>query len=374
MLEQEKARAGEPAAVALPDIAPPLLAWYHAHRRVLPFRERPTPYRVWVSEIMLQQTRMETALPYFERFVAELPDVRALAACDEERLRKLWQGLGYYNRARNLQKAARVVLEKFDGDLPAEYDALLALPGVGPYTAGAVASIAFGQCRPAVDGNVLRVAARLLACEEEVTAPATKAALTAAVAARQPAEAPGDYNQALMELGALVCLPSANGPRCAECPLAATCQARVDGTQALLPRKAPPKAKREVPVCILLVRKEADTAGGGWQTLIRQRPGKGLLASMWEPPLWEEQLSRAQAQERLAGLWREADTGAVELGPPLAPGEHVFTHRVWRMYGWEVAVRAGTPAPDGWVWATEEDLLRKYAIPAAFTAWLPSRM
>ena len=189
--------------MTLPDIAPPLLRWYEQNKRTLPFRTVSTPYRVWVSEIMLQQTRVSAALPYFERFMAELPTVADLAACDPERLHKLWEGLGYYSRVRNLQKAAQIVMEQHGGALPADYDALLKLPGVGAYTAGAIASISFGLPVPAVDGNVLRVFARILNDGRDVTRPDVKKDLTACVMKLQPPERPGDYNQALMELGGI---------------------------------------------------------------------------------------------------------------------------------------------------------------------------
>ena len=185
--------------MTLPDIAPPLLRWYEQNKRTLPFRTVSTPYRVWVSEIMLQQTRVSAALPYFERFMAELPTVADLAACDPERLHKLGEGLGYYSRVRNLQKAAQIVMEQHGGALPADYDALLKLPGVGAYTAGAIASISFGLPVPAVDGNVLRVFARILNDGRDVTRPDVKKDLTACVMELQPPERPGDYNQALME-------------------------------------------------------------------------------------------------------------------------------------------------------------------------------
>ena len=201
-------------------IAPALLAWFDQNRRSLPFRDDPTPYHVWVSEIMLQQTRVAAALPYYERFIRELPDIPALAACPPERLDKLWEGLGYYRRVHSMQKAAQAVCERYGGALPADYDALLALPGIGPYTAGAIASIGFGLAVPAVDGNVLRVFARLYNDGAPIDEPAAKKRCTARVMAHQPPDAPGDYPQALMELGALVCLPG-GAPLCGQCPLAA---------------------------------------------------------------------------------------------------------------------------------------------------------
>ena len=218
------------------NISPALLDWFYKNHRILPFRTDPSPYHVWLSEIMLQQTRVSAALPYYERFLAALPDIPALAACEEEKLHKLWEGLGYYSRVRNLQKAARIVCEQYGGQLPADYDALRALPGIGDYTAGAVASISFGIPVPAVDGNVLRVFSRLYNDPAAVTEPAVKKAFTARVMEHQPPDAPGDYNQALMELGALVCVPN-GAPLCEKCPLARLCAARAAGTALELPRQ-----------------------------------------------------------------------------------------------------------------------------------------
>ena len=195
------------------NIAPALLDWFYKNRRILPFREDPTPYHVWLSEVMLQQTRVSAVLPYYERFLAALPDIPALAACDEEKLHKLWEGLGYYSRVRNLQKAAKIVCEQYGGQLPADYAALRALPGIGDFTAGAIASISFGIPVPAVDGNVLRVFSRLYNDPGVITDPKVKKAFTARVMEHQPPEKAGDYNQALMELGALVCVPN-GAPLC----------------------------------------------------------------------------------------------------------------------------------------------------------------
>ncbi len=224
------------------NIAPALLEWFCKNQRILPFRTDPSPYHVWLSEIMLQQTRVSAALPYYERFLAALPDIPALAACEEEKLHKLWEGLGYYSRVRNLQKAARIVCEQYGGQLPADYDALRALPGIGDYTAGAIASISFGLAVPAVDGNVLRVFSRLYNDPGVITEPAVKRAFTARVMEHQPPEKAGDYNQALMELGALVCVPN-GAPLCEQCPLASLCEARAAGTALELPHKAAPKAR-----------------------------------------------------------------------------------------------------------------------------------
>ena len=199
-------------------VSEPLIQWFELNRRLLPFRQEPSAYHIWVSEIMLQQTRVSAALPYYERFVAELPDPAALAACDPDKLRKLWQGLGYYSRVANMQKAAQIVCRQYGGQLPADYAALRALPGIGDYTAGAIASIAFGIPAPAVDGNVLRVFARLDNSSADITKPAAKREFTARVLEEMPKERPGPYNEALMELGALVCLPN-GAPKCEVCPL-----------------------------------------------------------------------------------------------------------------------------------------------------------
>lgn len=342
-----------------PQIVPPLLDWYHRHRRVLPFREDASPYKIWVSEIMLQQTRMETVLPYYERFIQELPDVAALAACGEERLHKLWQGLGYYNRARNMQKAARIVMDTHGGALPANYDALLTLPGIGPYTAGAIASIAFGLPVAAVDGNVLRVFSRLLASEADITLPATKRVLSDAVYALMPKGAPGDYNQALMELGALVCIPAS--PRCAECPLVGFCTGYQSGLAPTLPRKTPAKEKTILPVCVLRLRCEG-------KLLLHRRPAMGFLAGMWEPFTLEGYFTKQEATFNLDRVFPGA-----RLGNPLPASRHIFTHRVWEMYGWAGEVPLLPSLPAGYTLVSGEDLKASFALPSAFNAYLPPR-
>ena len=218
-------------------IAPPLVGWFQLHRRSLPFREDPTPYHIWVSEIMLQQTRMNAVLPYYARFMEALPDIPSLAAVSDDELRRIWQGLGYYSRAMNLKKAAQIVCRDYGGALPANYDRLLSLPGIGPYTAGAVASISFGIPVPAVDGNVLRVFARLYDDDGDITEPATRTRITDRVTETLPISDAGDFNQALMELGALVCTPQS--PDCAHCPLSELCAGYKAGHAACLPKKAP---------------------------------------------------------------------------------------------------------------------------------------
>ncbi len=339
------------------NISPALLNWFYENQRVLPFRTDPSPYHVWLSEIMLQQTRVSAALPYYERFLAALPDIPALAACEEEKLNKLWEGLGYYSRVRNLQKAARIVCEQYGGELPADYDAIRALPGIGDYTAGAICSISFGIPVPAVDGNVLRVFSRLYNDPGVITDPAVKKAFTARVMEYQPPAAPGDYNQALMELGALVCVPN-GAPLCEQCPLARLCQARAAGTALSLPQKAAPKARKLEDLTVALVESPAGF-------LIQRRPEKGLLAGLWQPLLWE---GAAMTAEQLPAALTALGIHGITEVQPIPKAKHIFSHIEWRMTGYTVTVEA-QPAPDGWIWATREQLQTEYTLPGAFKAY-----
>ena len=340
------------------NISPALLNWFYENQRILPFRTDPSPYHVWLSEIMLQQTRVSAALPYYERFLAALPDIPALADCEEEKLHKLWEGLGYYSRVRNLQKAAKIVCEQYGGQLPADYAALRSLPGIGDYTAGAIASISFGIPVPAVDGNVLRVFSRLYNDDRLVTDPAVKKEFTARVMDHQPPAAPGDYNQALMELGALVCVPN-GAPLCDQCPLASLCKARAAGTALSLPQKAAPKARRIEPVTLALVRSPEGI-------LLQQRPEKGLLAGLWQPVLWEnESLSAEEIRQRLETLGVFCTD---EAPSPLPAAKHIFSHIEWRMGGFCFSAKS-SPAPADCVWAGEEQLKTEYTLPGAFKAY-----
>ena len=309
------------------------------------------------NDVFDLKTRVSAALPYYERFLAALPDIPALAACEEEKLHKLWEGLGYYSRVRNLQKAARIVCEQYGGQLPADYDALRALPGIGDYTAGAIASISFGLAVPAVDGNVLRVFSRLYNDPGVITEPAVKRAFTARVMEHQPPEKAGDYNQALMELGALVCVPN-GAPLCEQCPLASLCEARRAGTALELPHKAAPKARRIEPVTVVLAEDAEE------RFLLQQRPQKGLLAGLWQPLLWEgEALSAEEVCARLEALGL-----ACEGIEPLPAAKHIFSHIEWRMSGYSVCV-GSAEAPTGCVWASREQLQNEYTLPGAFKAY-----
>ena len=323
----------------------PLLQWYHENARVLPWRSDPTPYHVWVSEIMLQQTRVAAVLGYYARFMEALPAVADLAAVEEDRLMKLWQGLGYYNRARNLQKAARQIVEEHGGVFPDTYEAIRALAGVGDYTAGAVASIAFGLPEPAVDGNVLRVVSRLTGDGGDITRPDVKKRMGAALREVIPLDAPGDFNQALMDLGAMVCLPNGE-PLCPRCPARGFCAALREGRTAELPVKAAKKARRVEERTVFLIFYQKKVA-------LRRRPAKGLLAGLWEYP---NELSPAPCPVEAAGL---------SDGPA---GKHIFTHIEWRMAS-RMVEAASDRLPVGWVWADRDALEREYAVPNAFQAF-----
>ncbi len=327
-----------------------LLSWYRANARNLPWRHTRDPYKIWVSEIMLQQTRVAAVIGYYARFLEAFPTVETLAAASEEDLLSLWQGLGYYSRARNLQKAARIVAER--GAFPDHYEALLSLPGIGRYTAGAIASAAFGRPVPAVDGNVLRVMSRLTENRGDIRSPQVRREIEADVAELFP-DAEEDvriFNQALMELGATVCGP--NGPpQCGRCPAADWCRARERGTASELPVRAPKKARRLEDRTVFVLLRDGEAA-------LRKRPGRGLLAGLWEFP-------------NVAGTLTEADAAEVVTGWGLCVSDwrgklsakHVFTHVEWRMVGYLLSVTGADNQNFAWLDAQE---LQTYGIPSAF--------
>lgn len=330
-----------------------LLDWYAANARDLPWRRTTEAYPVWISEVMLQQTRVEAVRGYWTRFLAALPTVRDLAEAEDDRLMKLWEGLGYYSRARNLKRAARQVVERFGGAFPADYAALLSLPGVGEYTAGAVASICFGIPVPAVDGNVLRVMARLADDDADVLDPAVRRAVRARLLACIPPERPGAFNQALMELGATVCTP-AGAPRCADCPLHEDCRARAAGREQLLPVRAARRARRVEERTVFVLRGPSGAPAG------YRRPAEGLLASLWQLPDAPGLLDAAQAAARL-DAW-----GAEPLGEwRFYERRHLFTHVEWRMRVCALPV-ALDPLPEGWVWLDDA----VHSLPAAYRVCL----
>ena len=336
------------------NISSALLEWFYKNRRSLPFREDPTPYHVWLSEVMLQQTRVSAVLPYYYRFLEELPDIPALAACEEEKLHKLWEGLGYYSRVRNLQKAAKLVCAQYGGQLPADYAALRALPGIGEYTAGAIASISFGLPVPAVDGNVLRVAARLMNDARNIEDTAVKKEFRQIVWEVLPQHRVGDFNQSLMELGALICLPNGR-PLCESCPVRDLCQSCAAGTQLALPtRQKKPRRRKEEKTVLLLCRPG--------EVQITQRPADGLLASLWEFPTLPGLHTSAEVAELLS-----VPTEAVT---PLGPATHIFTHIEWQMQGYRVELPPKTPLWGGCVSIPVAELFASYPIPSAYAAYL----
>jgi len=330
---------------ALPGV---LIPWYQQNRRDLPWRQDREPYHVWVSEIMLQQTRVEAVKGYYARFLSRLPDVASLARCGDDTLHKLWEGLGYYSRVRNLKKAAQVIMDRHGGVFPCDYDAIRALPGIGDYTAGAIASIAFSQPRAAVDGNVLRVLSRLRADPEPIDLPVAKKRVQRELEAVYPADAPGTFTQALMELGATVCLPNGE-PKCGLCPCRESCRGREKWRE--LPVKLPKKAKKQEDRTVFLLR-----CGEKWA--IERRPDRGLLAGLWQFP---NTLGHLEAEEAIR--WaedRELHPRSVER---CIHRHHIFTHIRWDMRGWFLEV--DTPA-EGFCWLTLSEIDETAALPTAF--------
>ena len=340
----------------LEEIVVPLLEWYDKQKRTLPWRSKPTPYRVWVSEIMLQQTRVEAVKPYFERFMKALPTVRKLAACPEVELLKLWEGLGYYNRVRNMQKTAQILVQENKGELPAQFDELMKLPGIGKYTAGAISSIAFGIPVPAVDGNVLRVITRITADERDISKDSVKQSIARDIQEIIPMRRAGDFNQALIELGAIVCVP--NGPaKCHECPVAHLCEARQKDIIMELPKKAPKKARTIENKTVLLIK-------DGEKIAIRKRPKKGLLAGLYEFPNVEGHLSEDEVLE----LVKSYDLAPLFI-QKLEDSKHIFTHKEWHMTGYAVRVEELEEETDGLLFVERETVEKEYPIPSAFGAY-----
>lgn len=340
-------------------LAEPLLQYYDAHRRILPWREEPTAYRVWVSEIMLQQTRVEAVKPYFARFMEALPDIQALAAAEEEKLLKLWEGLGYYSRVRNLGKAAQMVMEVYDGVMPSELSELLKLPGIGPYTAGAIASIAYQKAVPAVDGNVLRVMSRIFRDDRDILQPQVKKDWEALLTRTMSQDRPGDFNQAMMEIGAMVCVPN-GAPKCEECPLAELCQAHRCGEELLYPYKAPKKKRVQEKRTILILR-DADC------TVLVKRPEKGLLAGMYEFPVMD---GYAEEKDVIAYL-KEHGLDTLWI-TPLEEAKHIFTHKEWHMKGYMVRVDELThgKVPEEWLFVEPKETEQNYPIPSAYAGYM----
>ena len=329
----------------------PLRSWYQQNARDLPWRRTQDGYAVWISEIMLQQTRVAAVIPYYERFMRELSDIGALANVDDDRLHKLWEGLGYYGRARNLKRAAGEIVSRFGGGMPRSYDALLTLPGIGEYTAGAIASIAFGEAVPAVDGNVLRVYARLFGAARDIRDPAFKKEVRAFLLPLVPQEDPGVFNAALMELGATVCLPNGQ-PKCGECPVREYCIAFREGRTAELPVLSAKKARKIERKTVFVL-----TLNGG--LIGFRRPDSGLLAGLWQLPETAGVLSDAEAA---AWLGEHGINPVGELR--FYERKHIFTHIEWHMRVCAAEVAADA-LPEGWARLDESN-----ALPTAYRVCL----
>ncbi len=355
------------------EFADKLLAWYKENRRILPWREDPTPYHVWLSEIMLQQTRVEAVREYYTRFLVSLPDIQSLAEAPEDVYLKLWEGLGYYSRVRNLHKAARVVMDEYGGELPGDASDLIKLPGIGRYTSSAIASIAFGRKVPAVDGNLLRIFARLQAYEESIKTPAAIREASDYYLSRMPGEAPagvsmraekaenrcGDFNQALMDLGTAVCLPGTR-PACDQCPLCDFCRIHREkpGQEMTLPLMPAHKERKTEPLTVFLIR-------NGEKTAVRKRPSKGLLAGLYEFPNAKGTLEQDEAVR-----WLKRHGVQPLRIHKICSAVHVFTHKEWHMTGYEVRIDPFEGDTDGFIMADPGEIREKYCIPSAFSAYL----
>ncbi len=342
----------------LQQITEPLLQWYDSHKRPLPWREDREPYHVWISEIMLQQTRIEAVIRYYERFMQALPDVESLSRISEDQLLKLWEGLGYYSRARNLKKAACMIQTELEGKFPSSYQELRRLPGIGDYSAGAIASICFDEKVPAVDGNVLRVISRILGSRKNVLLPETKKETEELLRTVLP-ERSGAFNEALMELGETRCLPN-GAPDCARCPVHPWCTAFQEGLTEELPvRVKSLKRHREEKTVLLLLSPRGRIA-------LNKRPDSGLLSGMYQLPNFRGHLSEQEIAQKLTDQGITAETITF-----LRNAKHVFTHIDWQMKGYLVRVAEESRTCQ---WATLQELSQRYALPTAFKPFLPQEL
>ena len=343
------------------EIVQPLLEWYDRGHRSLPWREDPTAYKVWVSEIMLQQTRVEAVKPYFNRFMQELPDIKSLAECEEDKLLKLWEGLGYYNRVRNMQKAARQIMTDYQGCMPATSEELLKLTGIGSYTAGAISSIAFGQKAPAVDGNVLRVLSRLSVDEDDILKDTTKKRIEKQLLEIMPTDRPGDLNQALMELGATVCIPNGK-PKCGECPWEEICQAHLQGREEEFPKKEAKKKRTIEEKTVLIIQDDNKTA-------LHKRSSKGLLAGLYEFPNLEGHLT----EKRVLTYLKEIGLEVLRIRK-MEDAKHIFSHKEWHMIAYQIQVdelakKGKQLEQKNWIFTESKEAEANYPLPSAFAAY-----
>lgn len=335
-------------------LAETVVEWYRAHKRELPWRKEPDAYRVWVSEIMLQQTRVEAVKSYYERFLRELPTVKELAEAEEDKLLKLWEGLGYYNRVRNMQKAAQQIMIDYHGVFPDTYEEILSLKGIGNYTAGAISAFAYGLPKPAVDGNVLRVISRLTGSREDIAKQSVRKRVEDMLKPIIPKDAASDFNQGLIELGAIVCVPNGE-PKCGECPLSCFCEARRQGTVSEIPVKSRGKARRIEERTVFLFK-------DGKKLAIRKRPPKGLLASLYEFPNVQGSMSMEEAVAYSKGI------GLMPVRmKALGNAKHIFSHIEWHMTGYEIIVdELERTNEKGFLFIGAEEIGEEYPVPSAF--------
>lgn len=338
----------------LKQIVDPLIDWYNDNKRILPWRENNNPYHIWVSEIMLQQTRIEAVKKYYDRFMKELPTIQILSNVDDDKLLKLWEGLGYYNRAKNLKKAAKMIVEQYKGNMPSSYLELLNLPGIGEYTAGAIASIAFNEKVPAVDGNVLRVISRLIGNDQNILESKVKKKISSMLYEIMPEES-GNFNEALMELGELICLPNQQ-PKCERCPLKNKCYAFQNNATTKLPiREKQLKRKIEQKTVFILSTFDEKIA-------ILKRNKNGLLAGMYEFPNVDGHIEEQKISE-IIQKWNLQMKDLINHKRK----QHIFTHITWDMWGYEVIVENKN---EEFTWVFPKELKTKYALPTAFAKFM----
>ena len=326
-----------------------LLTWYDQNARQLPWRSFPAPYRVWVSEIMLQQTRVDTVLPYFERFIARFPDIQSLAEAEQAEVFRLWEGLGYYSRARNLHNAAKVLVNEHQGEFPASIKELESLPGVGRYTAAAIASIAFNLPVAAVDGNIKRIYARLLNYHGIYGSPVFEKTIADFAQELLPSDRPGDFTQALMDLGSAVCVP--RQPNCPECPLQSDCLATQNGTQNELPLKAKKAPIPHYDVCVAIIEENG-------KILLKKRPEKGLLAGLWEYPGGKVESSDESLEAALKREIEEKTGLVIRLEGKMGTYKHAYTHFKISVHAWQTTIikSAESQLPPEFSWISIKDL------------------
>ena len=335
-------------------IVQPLVNWYQENKRDLPWRHNPEAYRVWISEIMLQQTRVEAVKGYYDRFLKALPTVKDLAEAEEDKLLKLWEGLGYYNRVRNMQKAAQQIMSDYHGIFPDTYEEIRKLKGIGNYTAGAISAFAYGIPKPAVDGNVLRVISRITGSYEDIMKQSVRKKIEAALEEIIPENAASDFNQSLIELGAIICVPNGE-PKCEECPLKEMCVAHGENLTSEIPVKKKAKARKIENRTVLVFKDDNKIA-------IRKRPAKGLLAGLYEFPNLDGHLSMDEVTQYSKTI------GLMPVRVQKLPeAKHIFSHIEWHMTGYEVAVDELEKTNEkGFLFIHPEQIKKEYSIPSAF--------